>query len=292
MDLARGRMIAQAALRLAHLGHPLIPLHSVTDNGRCSCNKSCDSPGKHPRTLNGLKDASADPATVAAWWRRWSSANVGLATGSSADLVVVDLDGDEGIDAFEELQAAHGRLPATRWVITGGGGRHAYLRHPGGAVKTCASLLAPHVDVRGDGGYVVCPPSNHVSGRQYEWANGERAAPCPAWLVHLLRPVAPKPRLPASFPHFRHAPGDYGRAALAGEEARVRMAPVGTRNHTLNAASFSLGQLVGGGVLDVNETAGALLEAALAAGLSEAEATRTIESGLNAGQHQPRGRTA
>lgn len=279
------------ALRLAYDGHPVLPLHAIRRDGRCSCGRACASPGKHPRIAHGLHDASSDPAVVAGWWRRWRNANVGLATGAAAGLVVVDLDGDEGIEAFELLERDHEALPPTRWVRTGGGGLHAYLRHPGVAVKTCASLLAPHVDIRGEGGYVVAPPSNHVSGGRYEWANAERAAPCPLWLVDLLRPPAraPRPLLP---PLIRRTRGDYGRAALAGEEARVRMAPTGTRNHTLNAASFALGQLVGGGVLDVNHTAGVLLEAALAAGLGETEARRTIESGLGAGEAQPRGRTA
>jgi hypothetical protein len=76
------------------------------------------------------------------------------------------------------------------------------------------------------------------------------------------------------------------------EEATVRTAMAGTRNDRLNSASFSLGQLVASGLLDVNEVAGVLLEAAVSSGLSEREAMRTIESGLKAGQRHPRGRTA
>jgi hypothetical protein len=72
----------------------------------------------------------------------------------------------------------------------------------------------------------------------------------------------------------------------------VRMAPTGQRNHTLNSASFNLGQLVGAGLLELDAVAGALLIAALASGLGEIEAMRTIESGLRAGQRCPRGRTA
>lgn len=263
-----------AALKFAYAGHPLIPCHDIRRDGRCSCGKSCDSPGKHPRLQHGLLDASADPAVIAGWWRKWPAANVGLTTGSAAGLIVVDLDGEEGIEAFEQLQRDHEALPPTRWVRTGGGGRHAYLRHPGVAVKTCAGLLAPHVDVRGDGGYVVAPPSNHVSGRCYEWANAGRAAPCPEWLVDLLRPPPPRP---PRRPSRGQQPASDRR--LAGLVQTVATAPIGQRNSCLNWASYQAREIVVAGA-DLHQVAGALLAAALAAGLGEGESRRTIESGL------------
>lgn len=282
--------LSAAALRLAHGGHPVIPLHGIGKGGRCTCGRSCASPGKHPRLLHGLKDASADLPAVAAWWRRWKSANIGLLTGASARLVVIDLDGEEGMDSWAAL--TEGRdLPVTREAITGGGGRHIYFLHPGGTIGNSASRLGDHVDVRGDGGYVVAPPSSHASGRRYEWANRERVAPCPDWLVDLMRPPPPPPRRPMAQPPTRRG-GGYASAALAMEEASVRMAVEGNRNHTLNRAAYSLGQLVGSGLLDLHGVAGALLVAALGSGLGETEAMRTIESGLAAGQRCPRRRSA
>lgn len=281
--------IAAAAIKLAYAGHPVIPLHSIGKTGRCSCGRSCASPGKHPRTGHGLKDASADPSVVAAWWRRWKLANVGLLTGEVADLLVVDLDGEEGIAAFDLLVAEHG-LPTTRWAATGGGGRHVYFRHPGGALGNSCRRLGAGIDTRGDNGYVLAPPSNHVTGSAYSWMNQERAAPCPPWVVELLRP--PAPPSPAPIVRTGRSRVGYGAAALAMEEATVRMAVPGCRNATLNSAAFNLGQLVGGGLLELDAVAGALLVAALASGLGETEAMKTIESGLRAGQGCPRGRTA
>lgn len=265
--------INTAASRLAHLGHPLIPLHSIRRDGRCSCGRACDSPGKHPRTPNGLKDASAEPSMVAGWWRRWPTANIGLLTGEVADLLGVDLDGPEGIAAFEALVAAHG-LPTTRWAITGGGGRHVYLRHPGGALGNTCRRLGPGIDTRGDHGYVVAPPSTHVSGGVYSWANQERVAPCPVWLVDLLRPPAPAPRPRQNLP----AQGSLDRR-LAALAQTVATAPVGQRNHALNWAAYRAREIVDAGG-DIHHVAGVLLDAALASGLGETEARRTIESGL------------
>lgn len=283
--------IAGAAVRFAYDGHPVLPLHNIDGRGRCTCGRSCSSPGKHPRTANGLKDASAEPSVVAAWWRRWLNAYIGLLTGGVARLFVLDIDGSAGENTLARLEDEHGVLPTTRWVRTGSGGRHAYFRWPVGVdLGNSCRKLGPGLDTRGEGGYVVAPPSGHVSGGAYTWLNRERAAPLPPWLIDLLTPrtpVAPPPVV-----RLGRTRGDYGRAALAGEEARVRMAPTGVRNHTLNSASFSLGQLVAGGVLELTETAGVLLHAALAAGLGEVEAQRTIESGLTAGQRGPRGRSA
>ncbi|MHB1139918.1 MAG: bifunctional DNA primase/polymerase, partial [Microthrixaceae bacterium] len=100
-----------AALEYARQGRPVFPCHTPTHGG-CSCHRSaCSSPGKHPRTPNGLRDASTDPQVVAAWWRRWPDANVGVMTGRQSGLVVVDVDPDHGgIDSMRQLVAEHGPL--------------------------------------------------------------------------------------------------------------------------------------------------------------------------------------
>lgn len=267
------------ALKLAHNGRPVLPLHSVRTDGRCTCGKACDSPGKHPRTANGLKDAAAEPAIVAGWWRRWKTANIGLLTGEVSGLLVADLDGVSGFEAFAILQEHHGEIPLTRWVRTGGGGWHVYFRHPGGGLGNSCRRLGPGIDTRGDAGYILAPPSNHVSGGRYEWANQERVAACPTWLVNLLRPPPP------AVPRRQNLPpvGGIDRR-LAGLVQTVASAPVGQRNHALNWAAYRAREIVqaGGGL---HRVAGALLNAALSAGLGETEARRTIESGL--GERSP-----
>ena len=114
---------------------------------------------------------------------------MGIVTGVVSSLVVVDVDPLHGGDAsLEALEQAHGPLPDTLRAVTGGGGRHVYFGHPGGSVPNKVGLVAG-IDLRGDGGFVVAPPSIHPSGRSYAWLPSDRPDPAamPAWLVELVR---------------------------------------------------------------------------------------------------------
>ncbi len=152
--------------------------------------------GKRPLIAwEPYRHRSALPAEVARWWARWPDANLGIVTGSVSGLLVLDLDPDKGGRAsLAALEAEFGRLPATLEVATGGGGRHYYFRHPGGRVA-CAVGLRPGLDLRGDGGYVVAPPSIHPSGRAYLTVSppSVEPAPAPAWLPALLAGIRPRP---------------------------------------------------------------------------------------------------
>src|SRR5262245_45925046 len=121
-----------AALAYAGRGWQVFPCHFI-DGGGCSCggHDKC-SPGKHPMTPNGLKDASSDPEQIRAWWSQWPRANVAIRTGPESGVWVLDLDGSEGIAAFAELEAANGPVPATPAAATGGGGRHLFFALPTG----------------------------------------------------------------------------------------------------------------------------------------------------------------
>lgn len=173
-----------AALEFAALGIHVLPLHTPTGAG-CSCGDArCSSSGKHPRTSRGVKDSSTDPAQIRAWWKRYPEANVGIATGTG--LRVLDVDPRNGGDvSLAHLQAMHGPLPQTIAVETGGGGHHFYFRVPEGAPNTCGKV-GPGLDVKGDGGYVVAPPSVHASGAPYRWKEPPTQtaiAPLPEWLA-------------------------------------------------------------------------------------------------------------
>lgn len=185
------------ALSYAARGWRVFPVYECRWPGtNCSCgNRKCTSPGKHPRTKTGLKEASVDTAQIRRWWTQWPTANVGIATGKG--LVVIDIDprhgGDESIDA---LRADIGGWPDTVEALTGGGGRHIYLAVPEGqSVRNSAGELGPGIDVRGDGGYVVAAPSNHVTHGVYAWeassdpTDGVPLAMAPeAWLARIAPP--------------------------------------------------------------------------------------------------------
>lgn len=242
---------------------------------------------------HGCLDATTDPAIIARWWERWPAANIGLATGHVFD--VLDVDGAAGTRSLVRLIDANGCLPSGAAATTGGGGAHLWFRATGLGNR---AGLAPGLDWRGKGGYIVASPSVHPSGRRYAWdlhPNEWPIPPAPEWLGAL---VAPR-EVPVRPPGGLAAPGAsinapagrraaYGRTALEAECGRVVLAPVGTRNATLNTAAFALGQLVAGGVLDVTEAVTALATTGVGAGLGNVETERTILSGLAAGMARPR----
>jgi hypothetical protein len=128
--------------------------------------------------------------TIESWWRRWPNANPAVATGGAMRLLVVDIDPDKNGEAsFAHLEHEHGALPPTVEVITPRAGRHLYLIVPNGRPmpSNSAGRLGPGVDTRGDGGYVLVPPSK-VGLRSYEWSvdSGDRIAMAPAWLLDIL----------------------------------------------------------------------------------------------------------
>lgn len=136
----------------------------------------------------------AAPEEIEAWRRRFRPLNVGIVTGAISGLVVLDSDGERG-----DASLAGKHLPPTPTVRTGKG-IHRYYRHPGHPVPNAVGLL-PGVDLRGDGGYVVAPPSMHPSGRRYEWVQGLSPwdlppAPMPEWLRQALRPPDLRPPRP------------------------------------------------------------------------------------------------
>jgi putative DNA primase/helicase len=167
------------ALAMAAAGWAVIPLHSPVD-GACDCRRpDCPSSGKHPRTKNGLKDASTDPDQISRWWTMWPQANIGIAV--PPGIVAVDIDGPEGIDA---LRARGYTLPETATVETGRG--HHYLYKTAQRIGPKVAIL-PKVDLRGPGSYLVAPPSLHPSGRLYRWLRepDEGIAEAPAWIADL-----------------------------------------------------------------------------------------------------------
>jgi len=274
------------ALAYAARGWLVLPCHEPTMTG-CSCRRpDCASPAKHPRLRHGLHDATLDPALIRRWWARWPDAGVAVRTGAESGLVVVDVDRHSGgFTSLGQLQRCHGRLAPTPVTFTGGGGRHYWFRHPGRSVANSTGRLGAGIDIRGDGGYVMAPPTKHISSRHYEWVAQPPLAALPDWVLERSREPILAPPLPR---HRSTAAGPWAGAALTAEVGRVRSAPQGSRNHTLNRAAFSLGQLVAAGYLDDDTVRHELTAAALQVGLTGREIRTTVASGLRAGTRLPR----
>lgn len=241
------------ALRLAAAGWPVIPLR-----------------GKIPMTAHGVKDATTDPQQIAAWWPAGARRNIGARVPRS--LLVLDIDPQNGGSLAELADTAGGQLPRTLTVHSGRGtgGRHLYFLNPGGPLTS--TRLPAGIDVKTETGYLVMPPSLHPdTGQPYRWEDAP-PAPLPPALRKLLRPAEPR-RAPRSTPasSTRHASKLSARAAYLA--AFVQDAPEGTRNGRLFWAACQA-------IRDGHDalTFDLLEGAAVAAGLTETEATRTIAS--------------
>ncbi len=158
-----------AALDYASRGWHVFPCHSINQQGHCTCKDgpACESPGKHPLVPGGFKAATTDPGTIRHWWEeKWAWANVAIATGKISGLVILDVDPRNGGDA----KKLPGNLPLTPTVSTGGGGEHYYFLYPEDCEVGLHHGLLPGIDVQGNGGYVLAPPSRHISGKKYVFA--------------------------------------------------------------------------------------------------------------------------
>jgi len=286
-----GSDLLRAALDAAALGWHVFP---------------CAPGAKQPALRGNWQElATTSPTQIRDWWAR-APYNIGLACGPSG-LVVIDLDlphadaedDDEdgtlfplsGADRLARLARSHGqRYPAGTYVVdTPSGGVHLYFAAGREAVRNSAGALAPHIDVRADGGYVIGAGSQAGERAYTARAPLRRPAALPPWLARLLTEPPEAPAVPPQWPPADRAQGRaYAMAALRAETERVAAARPGTRNDTLNRAAFSLGQLVAARLLPPVPVITGLISAAVQAGLSEEEATRTVRSGMTGGARKPR----
>ncbi len=281
--------LLDAALSLAGRGWRVIPLR----------------PGdKRPAIRNWEARATTDPDRI---HRAWTTAefNIGIACGPSG-LVVIDQDLPkhddtppprwaqpgirDGLDVLAALAESH-RAPVpveTYTVRTASGGEHLYFAAPDAPVlRNTTARLGWLVDTRAAGGYVVAAGSR-IRDRHYVEILDLPPAALPGWITGLLEdreePRVYYGELVATVARRSR----YTATALRGELDRILAAKPGTRNHTLNAAAYALGQLTSAGLLPADLARDALTQAAAAIGLPPGEATATIRSGLTAGSRHPR----
>jgi len=246
---------------------------------------------KKPLQRGGFKNASTDIGRLDKSLARHPDGMLAIRTGVESGIVVIDVDVDieKGIDGRPYFEAARTRgLPDCPIVQTPRGGLHLYFAHPGETISNSAGRLAPGVDVRGDGGYIVAAPSRSPRG-EYRWLRPPAEVsppPIPDWLRDELK--APKRSI---IDESNAAPSQNDLKEIADEfEAslgRVRTSKEGSRNDTLNRNAYLVGKMVGAGVLDRNVALERLIEAAVSGGLPADESRRTAESGLRSGIRRP-----
>ncbi|MDR0476382.1 MAG: bifunctional DNA primase/polymerase [Desulfobulbaceae bacterium] len=192
---------------------------------------------KRPKTKNGFRDATTDTAQIEAWWTADPLAMIGMPTGEASGVWCLDVDMHEGqADGFfslAALDAQHEPLPAaTRTHETPSGGRHLLFRYPADRdIRNSASKLGPGLDVRGEGGYIIVPPSATASGKHYIILDASRPVAAPEWLLDLVAPPLKsdhrvnRPPIPPSQPRGTLHP--YVARAVDAELATLASTPEG-----------------------------------------------------------------
>jgi hypothetical protein len=263
---APGIRLLEAALHLAQHGFPVFP-----------CRED-----KAPLVCRGMHSATTDEHTIRHWWSRRPNALIGMPTGERSGTVVLDLDvknGRDGIAAFERL-CGEQELPPHPVVRTRSGGEYHYFGVvPGRPVRNSAGRLGDRFDVRGEGGYVIVPPSPG-----YEIiAGGAALPPPPDWLQGLLEGPPARLGLPAV---------PVGAAARCPREVRRRLglllrkaatAARGSRNCVLFWCACRAGEMVAARLLTAGGAVALMACGGMRAGLSAHEARRTAGSGVSAG---------
>jgi len=259
--------LQNVALEYAERGIPVFP-----------CNEK-----KKPRTPHSFKDATTDPTKVRNWWAKWPNALIGMPTGKVTGFDVLDLDLKNGKNGLLAVPNWADRSPII--VRTPSGGAHLYFRSTG-TLRNSTSAIAPGVDVRAEGGYVILPPSRTSEGPYFfEKGDLQSGGDLPAWPED-LRPQQKKSQSQKANP-----PGANERdTGDKLDQLCVEMAAAqeGARNDTLNRMAFAAGQLIAEGQCEEESAIAQLTEAAQSTGLPDSEIERTIKSGLTAGKESPR----
>jgi len=171
----------QIALAYAKNGFAVFPL--------CQNSKS---PLKNSRSFH---EATTDDKIITQWWEKNPNYNIGIATGEVSDIWVLDIDtndGKKGDESLQMIEEENSPLPPTLMCKTANGGKHLYFKNPGKKIKNSTSKIAPNIDVRGDGGYIVAPASN-LYKKKYKWINeGTDISEAPEWLITKLEDTKKK----------------------------------------------------------------------------------------------------
>jgi hypothetical protein len=252
--VTRPALLAEAAIALG------LPVFA------CACDK-------RPLTTRGLYDATADPSAIRRMFAQPRAALIAMPTGRASGLVVVDVDVKKGAPGMAWLRENAHALPETRTHRTPSDGQHLLFVVPDDVeIRNSASRITPGVDVRGEGGYIVMPPS-----RGYSVIDYTEPAAMPRWLVKACLPLPPPP---PPRPEVCDASPDRTARRLTGLVGFVATAPEGRRNANLFWAACRAAEAARAGEISIDAAKIALEAAATAAGLPQLETQRTIASAI------------
>jgi len=201
--------LLKEAIKYAARGWPIFPCHRLdeepeafqqrlTQTAEAKRKELKPYKAKSPYVLGGCYAATSDQQQVTAWWTRWPDAMIGLATGPRSGVWVLDIDLPDGMASLAALEESNSPLPDTVEQRTGSGGRQLFFTWPtdGRYIGTSVATLGKNLDVRGNGGYVIIPPSPHPCGDEYTWVKtpkrGTKFSAAPDWLVDLSKKTPPK----------------------------------------------------------------------------------------------------
>ena len=278
----------QVALEYASYNIPVFPCDPKTKKPLLA--SEIDENGNKIPKSGGLYQATTDRETIIKWWTKDPNAMIGMPTGSRSGYIVIDVDNDpdKGIDGLFELkklEEQYGSLPITGKVITPRGGEHYYFKVPQGVViKNSASSIAPGIDVRGEGGYIIAGGSMRADGRRYKRVHSlDDCAQLPLHLINLATKryrVRPKAHIPSSATQK----AANSNVSLTDEIAEVALTITGGRNDALNRCAFKLGRAG----FDENEVLAGLMQACQENGLLAEDGKQmvsdTISRAFSAGQ--------
>jgi hypothetical protein len=278
--------LCEDALGYAQRGWHVFPCSPITKAPLIGCD--LDGAGRKIAGTGGVKKATKDATQIAEWWTNWPAAMIGVACGPRSGIWAIDPDAPkkpgepDGRANWAALSRKHGCRP-THTHLTPGGGQHLLFKWRADRPLTNSegTMSRTGINVRGDGGYIIAPPSMRHDGKAYEIAEPLdffSFAEAPDWLYEMLRP---KPRQPAQ--SFSPSAGGTGHpiARIQGILNRVAQTGQGDRNKVLFWGAMRVVDMVVQREVppaEGNRAFAALCDAARHAGLAEREIERTLQS--------------
>jgi putative DNA primase/helicase len=242
----------------------------------------CSSRTKQPLTAHGFIDATCDIEQIKEWWAKYPDAIIGSPTGKKTNRVIVDTDSDRGEQELMLLAEQAGAVWPETYTVKTGHGKHFYFNYPGKAeIGNSARRLPDNVDIRGEGGYVILPPSPHPAGGFYEIINHVPKADLPGWLLTLLVNWGPDKVI-----EIREATPSWAMRQYCRAIAELKRAKDGNRNKRLNDAAWWASRLSGHPLLAEKITSQEIVQIAERLGLGYREIEATCQSGWRGGQEK------